>query len=225
MRNRFGIRFAAVLLTAATVVASSPAVLASRQDAAAAPAAAVRRNDAAQTKVALLPVLNLSGEKDEKQRRDQTAKAEEELRRAFEGRGFVLVETEAVRRALEAEKVDLADEEFHNRATLYRVGRAAGADLVAFVLITDVSQRRTQTPLTDLQELVGSARTKTWLLDVAAERPLLSARAREAQAKNNLFAGLDSGARLIRNAVAGAVRDTLRDALSEYPKVAGGATD
>jgi hypothetical protein len=171
-------------------------------------------------RVALLPVVNLSGEKDARQRRDQSKKGEEELRRLFAERGFSVLSDDAVQKALADDNIDLADEEFHNRATLYRIGKALGADLIAFVVITDVDQARVKTPLTDNQELVAKVKTKTWLLDVPNERPILSAQRQESQSRNPWFAEFDSGARRIRNTVAGCVRDTLKGFFRDFPVTA-----
>jgi hypothetical protein len=117
-------------------------------------------------------------------------------------------------------KIDLMDEENHNRSTLYRMGEAADADIIAFVVITNVDQKRVQRPFgDDDHQLESRANIKIWLLDVKQQRPLLSAFRQEAQAKNILLASFDSGARLIRKAVEGAVRDSLKETLSLYPIV------
>lgn len=178
--------------------------------------------EAREMKIALLPVVNLSGEKDARQRRDQGKKGDEELRKLFTERGFVVLGDDVVQKALTDENIDLSDEEFHNRGTLYRLGKAMGADFVAFVVITDIEQQRVKTPLTDSQELVAKVKTKTWLLDVPGERHILSATRQESQARNMWFAEFDSGARLIRNTVAGCVRDTLKGFFRDYPGVARG---
>jgi hypothetical protein len=176
--------------------------------------------EAREMKIALLPVVNLSGEKDSRQRRDQGKRGDEELRKLFTERGFLVLGDDVVQKALADENIDLNDEESHNRATLYRLGKATGADLVAFVVITDVEQQRVKTPLTDSQELVAKVKTKTWLLDVPGERHILSAARQESQARNMWFAEFDSGARLIRNTVAGCVRDTLKGFFRDHPVVA-----
>jgi hypothetical protein len=169
-------------------------------------------------RVALLPVVNLSGEKDAKQRRDQILKAEDELNRQFGRRGFTVLPRAEVERALADAKLDLTDEENHNRATLFGVGKALNADLIVFVVITDVDQRRVQTAF-DIDEMVGKAKTKTWLLSVPDGVALLSAYRQESQSRSNLAPSFDSGARLIRKSVEGTVRDALADFLKQYPEV------
>ncbi|GAB4460561.1 MAG: hypothetical protein OHK0029_24780 [Armatimonadaceae bacterium] len=170
----------------------------------------------ARARVALLPVINFSGEKDDKQRRDQIAKAEEELAKQFRNRGFTLIDRAAIEQSLTDADIDLTDEEYHNRATLYRIGKAVNAEVIAFVVILDVDQRRVETPL-DIDEMVGKAKTKMWVLDVANEKPIVNAVRQESQSRSNIVPSLDSGARLIRKAVEGAVRDTLKPYLNQLP--------
>jgi hypothetical protein len=168
-----------------------------------------------QTRVALLPVVNLSGEKDKKQRLDQTKKAAEELYKQFNDRKFIVLADNTVRDTLDDLEIDVEDEENHNRTTLYKIGEKLNVDLVAFVVIQSIAQRRTNLGggrgRDDDGELVASAVIKIWLLDVPKKQRILSAYRQEAQAKNNMFASLDSGARLIRKSVEGAVRDSLKD--------------
>ncbi|MDX1932893.1 MAG: hypothetical protein SFU56_09840 [Capsulimonadales bacterium] len=205
---------ASVVFSTALLSASAPwSTVAYAQDAAPAPTAQAT----AGSKVVLLPVINISGEKDDKQKADQVKRAEEELAKQFRERGFMLIPRETVDKALTDERIDLTDEEYHNRSSILKVGRATGADLAVFVLITDVDQRRVRAPLTG-EEMVGKARTKIWVLSVADEKPLLNAVRHESQARSNLLPGFDSGARLIRNSVAGAVRDTLRPFFLNLPK-------
>jgi hypothetical protein len=168
-----------------------------------------------QTRIVLLPVVNLSGEKDKKQRLDQTKKASEELFKQFNDRKFIVISDAEVRNTLDDLEIDVEDEENHNRTTLYKIGEKLNTDLVAFVVIQSVEQRRTNQGgsrnNSDDGELVASAVIKIWLLDVQGKKRILSAYRQEAQAKNNTFASLDSGARLIRKSVEGAVRDSLKD--------------
>ncbi|MBC8102054.1 MAG: hypothetical protein H7Z41_05640 [Cytophagales bacterium] len=168
----------------------------------------------------MLPIINQSGEKDRKQRADQTTSGQRELGKQFRSRGFEVVDGAEIEKALADLKIDLADEESQNRATLYRVGEALKADLVAFAVIVNVDQKRVNQPFGDNgHQLESRANVKLWLLDAKRQQPLLSAARQEAQAKNVFFAPFDSGARLIRKSVEGAVRDSLKDVLSAYPVV------
>src|SRR5690242_13363106 len=129
----------------------------------------------AQTRVLLLPVINLSGEKDRKQRNDQTATGQKELEKQFRSRGFQIIGSADTKKTLAELKIDLTDEENHNRSTLYRIGEALSADIVAFVVITNVDQKRVQRPFgDDDHQLESRANIKVWVLDSKRQQPLLS---------------------------------------------------
>lgn len=199
------------------VTAASPSLCLADTGATTKETSAVRYVPAA-TRVLLLPIVNLSGEKDKKQRADQTAAAQKEFDKQFRSRGFQIVEDTETEKTLADLKIDMTDEENHNRATLYKVSEAVKADIVAFAVITNVDQKRVQRPFgDDDHQLESRANVKIWLLDAKQQQPILSGVRQEAQAKNILFASFDSGARLIRKAVEGAVRDSLKQPLAPYP--------
>jgi len=206
---------AAVLMTASAFAAvAEPAATA---EVGSAPVVYVPAN----TKVAVLPVINASGEKDRKQRIDQVSVGNKELAKQFRQRGFLLTDASVIAQAIADQKIDLNDEENWNRANLYRIGEAAGADLIAFVVIDNVDQKRHGQVGSDKNdELASRANIKIWLLDVKSHHAILSAVHQEAQAKNPIFADFDSGSRLIRKSVEGAIRDVLKDFLRTYPNVA-----
>ena len=172
-----------------------------------------------QTRVAILPVINQGGEKDAKQRAEQTKRGHQELIHQFKSRGFRLVDEADIIQVCQDNDIDLQDEEQHKRATFYRIGRAVDADLVVFAVITHVDQRRVLANTSNSQKLEGRASVKTWLLDVKRERPILNAAAWQAGSSRSLFAEFDSGARHIRNAVGGAMKDVLAAFLKPYPVV------
>src|SRR5687767_11021719 len=95
-----------------------------------------------QTKVALVPVLTLSGETWAEAKTKQTERGDEELRALFAERSFQIIERVNVDSAVKKLGIDLTDEEQQKRETLYRIGEEVNADLIAFVVITDVDQRR-----------------------------------------------------------------------------------
>ena len=96
----------------------------------------------ADTRVALIPVLNISGETWEEAKSKQSDRGNEELRALFTERSFQVIERPQVEAALKKLNVDLTDEEQHRREVFYQVGEEVKADLIAFVLITDVDQRK-----------------------------------------------------------------------------------
>ena len=169
------------------------------------------------TRVAILPVINQAGEKDAKQRAEQTRRGHEELTRQFKSRGFLLVDEADIAKTCADKEIDLQDEEQQKRATYYQVGRAVDADLVVFALITHVDQRRVLANTSGDQKLEGRASVKTWLLDVKRERPILNAATWQAGSSRSLFAEFDSGARHIRNAIGGAMKEVLAPFLKSYP--------
>lgn len=163
------------------------------------------------TTVALVPAVNASGEKWDEARAKQTRRATDEMRRDFEARGFRVLEAADVEDAVKATDADLNDEEQQNRATLFRIGREAKADLVAFAVITDVRQEPLSSGANPTLE--GKARVKVWLLDVRDELPLLSARTFEGGSRDGLIRGSE---RIIR-AVGFAARNALKEFLKPYP--------
>ena len=172
----------------------------------------------AATKVALIPVVNASGEAWPEAKLKQAARGDEELHALFEERGFSLVPDADVRSAVDALHVDLADEEQQKRDTLYQIGRKAGADLVAFVVITDVDQRKVTKFLVSSTE--GKAKMKMWLLDAKAEKPLLSAKLFEGSSKSGGMLEIgEKGSARKQLAVANGLRDNTKEFFRDYPIV------
>lgn len=164
--------------------------------------------------VAILPTVNSSGEKDEKQRERQRIKGDETLSKEFADRGLRLADSDVVRKVLSDLKVDLSDEEQQKRASLFEVGKAVHADLVVFAVITHVSQQLHTNVLSSSRE--GKAQVKLWLLDVAHEKPILSASVKEGKSGGGFFAGLDKGSDRIVIAVGNAIRDHLKEFFKPY---------
>lgn len=169
------------------------------------------------TVVAILPVINLSGEKDSRQKIKQTENAERELYQRFLERGFVPADTEAVKRAIASLKIDLSDEEQYKRSTLYAIGKELKANLVIFVVITDVSQRTSSNLFSTTKE--GKAKLKAWLLDVDREDPIFSAKVHEGKSTGGHFGELEKGSERIVLACANGIRDLLKDFFKAYPIV------
>ena len=171
--------------------------------------------DCKSIRVALLPVVNRSGEKDEKQRDLQRAAGDEALKKEFEARGFTIVDTATIQKALAELKVDIEDEEQWRRENLFKVGREVGADYVIFAAIMHVEQHLRVNLLTSSRE--GKAQVKFWLLDVKNEKPMLSSAVREGKSGGGFFAGLDVGSKRIIIAIGNAIRDHLKDFMKPYP--------
>lgn len=169
------------------------------------------------TRVAIIPVVNLSGDEWKELLERQCQKGDAYLLEQFGGRGFHAVPAEQVKAAIETLKIDLADEEQHKRATLIQIGKAVEADLVVFAVITDTSQKLIQQLLSAKRE--GRAKVKLWLLDVRTEEPILSAKSVEGKSGGGSFAGLNKGSDRQVIAVANALRDGLKDFFKKYPEL------
>ena len=121
-----------------------------------------QRYEPSATLVAVLPVINLSGEKDARFKAEQVKAASEALHKQFSDRGFRLVDDRAVEDAAAAAKVDLTDEEQHTRSTILSLGAAVKADLVVFVVIERVWSKGVTKFFTVTSE--GHAKVNTWLI-------------------------------------------------------------
>ena len=174
-----------------------------------------------ETTVALIPVINQGGEKNEGYKAKQTENGDKELRKEFTEHGFKIADEAAVTKAIADLKVDLTDEEQQKKDTLYKIGKAANADLVVLAVITDTAQQFHQGILSNSRE--GKAKVKMWLLDAKAEKPIFSAVTHEGKSGGGFFAGLDKGSARIIIAVANAERDSLKDFFKPYRKVKTGA--
>ena len=175
--------------------------------------------DPAQTRVAVVPVLNLSGETWKEARAKQSARGEEELRALFDERGFTLIDSDEVSVTAKRLSLDFADDEQPKRAGLLQLGRELKADLIVFVVINNVDQRRVEK--TFVKSTEGTALIKGWLIDVASERPWVSGKVFEGDSKS---AGLleigEKGSSRKQLAVANGIRKVFTtDFLRDYPVV------
>ena len=123
-----------------------------------------------------------------------------------------------VTQALADTKTDLSDEENYRRDSFYKVAKAAGGDLVVFVLITD-SRTDKKTSLFKGDELQGRAKIKMWLLDAKNEQAILSAVTKEGKAAgaSKLFA-TNEGTDRRANAAGNAVKEQLEEFFKPYNK-------
>jgi|SRR5579871_6533574 len=169
------------------------------------------------TSVALVPVINLSGEKDPSFKADQTKRGNEELAREFTEHGFKLVDQQLIDKSIADLKIDLNDEEQQKRDTLYKIGKEVKADLIAFVLITDVSKREINNVFSSAIE--GRAKIKVWLLDVNAEKPIRSSFVMDSKTNGSAAFGATKGSERIVAAVGKGIEEALKDFFKPYPKV------
>jgi len=200
------------------------------------------------TRVALVPLLNVSGERWADLKRRQVDKGNEFLREAFGDRGFQVVDPALLAAKTAELGIDLSDEEQQKRSTLYRLGRAVDADLIVCALITDTDQTEHRfleiddpnlSCSSDLDGLLpsigdlagrildpilpgqreGKAKIKLWLLDVKREKPIISAKTAEGRSTGGYFAFLDRGSKHQVEAVASALNELLKGFLKNYPEL------
>jgi hypothetical protein len=165
--------------------------------------------------IAILPLINQSGEKWQELKDRQTAAGENWLRKEMARHGFVVLSQESVAASMKTVGVDLTDEENQKREPLYEIGRETKADYVFFAVITDTNQKLIQQFLSSKRE--GTAKIKIWLLDVTSEKPILSAKLSEGKSGGGFFAGLDKGSDRQVQAVINSLNDALKDFLKDYP--------
>ncbi len=152
------------------------------------------------TRVAILPVVNESGEKREKTALEQCQYVTDALQRQFRDRGFQIVEPQVVAAAMTKLEADMSDEEQRKRARMIEIGREAGADLVVFVVIMDKGK--------DIQGMVASI--KVWLLDAKTNQPYLSAKVFEGLSRAQTAFNMPKMKRALPLAVDRALKDFMK---------------
>lgn len=166
-------------------------------------------------KVAILPVIDVTGEKDD-QRKDQSNAVLREATDQFRQRGFVVVEGALVEKAIADLKLDFTDEETQRRENIYAVGKAVDADLVILSVVTNVYSKQRDAALT--RKLEGLGKTKSWFLEVRTETPIFSAYVWEGKSEGDLAVGR-KGIRGRMSAAAGnSIRDVLNETLANFPR-------
>lgn len=174
----------------------------------------------AKPRVAILPVLNQSGEKWEALKTNQVSKAEEYLSDQFGKRGFDIIPRSEVQSKLVDQKIDLTDEEQQKRSTLFELAKAVNADYIVFAMITGTGQtQRNRILYVDVE---GWCDTKVWLLDVAKQIPIVSAKTFKGRSGGNRMSFDNKGSDRQIQASANALRDALADFFKSFPENKGG---
>jgi hypothetical protein len=176
------------------------------------PPAVAARNPQA-TRVALLPVLNATGDP------THAGRGDDELHRLFFERGFSLSESEAVAKALAAITApdDPKDPAARPVAALDEIAQTIGADWVVLVVLDSVDQRKVTAPITDTMERVTQVKLRIWVLDRATGKSVLAGVRSDSQLRADAFDPGASAGKRLRDAVSAAVRDSLRELLLPYP--------
>jgi hypothetical protein len=175
--------------------------------------AAVARSQA--PRVALVPVLNLSGEKWEELKARQISKSNEFLRTEFAKRGFSVVPDAELTQAIGELKIDFTDEEQQKRSTLFELGKKLNADYILFGVITATEQKKQDRAF--YKDVEGRADVKVWFLDVRGEKPLLSAKTVTGRSGGNRMSFDNKGSDRQVQASANAFRDALKEFFLAHP--------
>jgi TolB-like protein len=169
----------------------------------------------AETRVAILPVVNASGEKDGAQAEKQARAASDELNKQFASRGFTVVDDKAVSDAIAGAGIQLTDEEQRSSASYLRIGADAKADLVVMVVIEKVSQKINRSFFTVAFE--GRARITLAAYDVKKSAPFIKTTVKEVKAGAGEIVATTKGSANILAACGKAVREVLDAPLKPYP--------
>lgn len=173
------------------------------------------------TAIAIIPVVNTSGDKWQDLKDKQAERAITFLTDEFKKRNFKVVDPAEVASAISAAKVDLTDEENWKRDSLYDIGSKAGATLVLFVVITDTGQHKSANFLSTTVE--GWVQLKTWLVDATLRSGIISAKTVKGSSKHSeVIFGTVTGSKLQVIAVGNGLRDVLKDFFKPYPANSGG---
>lgn len=168
--------------------------------------------------IAIVGVLNLSGEKWEELKKKQVRAVIDYLHTEFQKRGFSITPGHTVTQCLTDMKLDMNDEENHRRSVLYEIGRRLDVDFVLFGVIVSTRQHeRTRFLYTDIE---GETQAKIWLLDVRHELPVVNAKTVTGRSGGYRGAPLliKGSDRQVQSAI-NAFRDALLDFLKGFPVI------
>lgn len=198
--------------------------------------------DPANTRVAIIPLVNASEEKWEELKQKQVDRGNEVLHESFIIRGFQVIDQATIADAMHRLDIDLSDEEQQKRDTLYRLGNEVGANLIVFALVTGTEQKVRDLislveppvvsvgpipPIDDITKRVlspfiparreGNAKLKLWLLDVQKQKAIITAKTAQGRSIGGYFAFLDKGSKRQVAAVGDALKLLLKDFFKPYP--------
>jgi TolB-like protein len=166
--------------------------------------------------VAILPAVNLSGEKWEELKQKMTERVNSQLAKLFAERGFTQIGTTDVEAATKQLDVDLTDEENFRKENFYKIGESVRADFVIFVVISTSTQRIKQNLFTSAPE--GEVKIKYWLLDVKNHQAIASAKSEVARARPKAWLGVAKGSDQQLTAADRVIDQALKSFLATYPK-------
>jgi TolB-like protein len=166
--------------------------------------------------VAILPTVNLSGEKWEELTQKMTERVNSQLAKLFAERGFTQIGSTDVEAATKQLDVDLTDEENFRKENFYKIGESVRAHFVIFVVISSSTQRIKQNLFTSAPE--GEVKIKYWLLDVKNHEAIASAKSEVARARPKAWLGVAKGSDQQLTAADRVIDQALKSFLATYPK-------
>jgi hypothetical protein len=164
------------------------------------------------TKVAVLSIVDETSIRDDADKTNQPL-----LAKQFTDRGFHIIDDNKIAKAVADLKINLMDKSQQTDDNLYKIGKAAGANLVVFDVITDKHEKGDEYFHT---ARVGFATLNVWLLDVSKQQPILDAKEVIGKERGPFS---DQPRPLVLHAVGNAIGDSLKDFLSAYPVTAAPA--
>lgn len=170
-------------------------------------------------KIALVPIVNDSGEKWVELQNRQVEAGGKWLVEEFTKRGFTVVPAEEVARAIAELKIDFGDEEQRTRENLYRIGQSTGATLVNFSVIVASKQGKTGGLFPKAQ---GEVTLKLWLADAVKKEMVINAVTMKGKASGSSFlVDLEKGSDLQVRAVGNTFKDHFKKFFGDYPIIKG----
>ncbi|MBV9851288.1 MAG: hypothetical protein JO250_16585 [Armatimonadetes bacterium] len=180
----------------------------------------------AATPVALLVINQTKGDwADVKVR--QNDKGKQEMAMRFRERGFPLVDDALVTKSLTAMNINLQDvshqppDALFKSGTLYQIGQAVNARLVALLVITDTREGKHFNLLSGFSK-EGGATVKLWLVDAAEGQPLLKevTKSSKSSGSSGLIEMMGTGgSSLSIRAIGGATSTALSQFLKPYKTI------
>lgn len=169
-------------------------------------------------KIAVLPALNITGDKNTKMCQEQLRMTRRFLLE-FYLRGFDMNKDVEVKTVLEETKIDLKEEKNLNRENFYALGEKLGAEYVFFVEIVETGQRQTSGIID--RKFEGWATLKVWFLKVDGKEAILDGKVYKGISNERLdtHGELDKGSSHQIQAVLNGLNDTFKDFFKGFPKV------
>jgi hypothetical protein len=158
--------------------------------------------------VAIVPTVNVSGEKWEDFRRRQATKIDAYLEKEFKAKGFKVIDPLFVQNAVEKLKIDFSDDETPKRSALFQLGKELGADYTYLPILQNTEQKQQDRDLYTDRE--GRTDVKIWFLNVREEKPILNAKTFIGRSGGLRFTFRPSDRQI--QAAENAVRDSLNEA-------------